>query len=51
MCTIEGSDFNASLKFYYLLNQEDRKGYEQYYSGGYLGFTPSSHISEMGIFN
>lgn len=42
---------NTSLKFYYLTEEKESTGYELYANGGYLGFTPSSWHSDMGIFH
>lgn len=41
----------SKLNFYYLTEEINSRGYETYHSGGYLGFTPSSGSSEMGIFH
>lgn len=43
--------FNSSLKFFYLTDELDSSGYELYENGGYMGFTPSSWKSDMGIFH
>lgn len=48
--TIEGELFNASLKFYFLSEAREQKGFELYKGGGYLGITPSSWLSDMGLF-
>ena len=42
---------NASLKFYFLTEEKESTGYELYKGGGYLGFTPNSWHSDMGIFH
>ena len=46
-----GEVLNASLKFYYLTDEKESTGYDSYRGGGYLGFTPNSWYSDMGIFH
>jgi len=50
--SIESSQvsLNSSLKFYYLDLEEKSEGYDIYQGGGYVGFTPSSWNSSMGLF-
>jgi hypothetical protein len=48
---VYGTQFNSSLRFYYLDKQIQTSGYELYHGGGYLGFTPSSWSDHMGIFH
>ena len=47
----EDRNLNATLKFYYLTEEKESTGYELYKEGGYLGFTPASWNSDMGIFH
>ena len=51
--TLENSNgtLNSSLKFYYLTEEKDSSGYELYSNGGFMGFTPSSQQTDMGIFH
>jgi len=42
---------NSSLKFYYLTEEKESTGYDLYQGGGYLGITPNSWHSDMGVFH
>lgn len=42
---------NASLKFYYLTEEIESTGYEAYQGGGWIGFTPNSWNTDMGLFH
>ena len=41
----------SKLNFYYLTEELNTRGYDVYRGGGYLGFTPNSENTEMGIFH
>lgn len=42
---------NSSMQMYFLNNVVESSGFQLYKGGGYMGITPSSWQSEMGIFH